>query len=141
MLSIDKREIIGRYIKAYNFFDIDSMLALLHPGVRFRNLSNGEINAQAIGKSEFESLARQSATFFKTRTQTVKSFEISGDKATVEVNFIAVLAKALSDNLQAGDKLELQGNPNLFLKIILFGQLSMKVKNCSSSGMNPFFLK
>jgi SnoaL-like domain len=116
MLPIDKREIIGRYIKAYNSFDIDSMLALLHPDVRFKNLSNGEINAQAIGKSEFESLARQSATLFKKRTQTIKSLEITGDKATVEVDFIAILAKALSDNLQAGDKLIVQGKSEFIFK-------------------------
>ena len=58
MGQIDKQEMICRYIEAYNTFDIDLMLTLLHPDVRFKNLSNGEINAQTIGKSEFESLAR-----------------------------------------------------------------------------------
>jgi hypothetical protein len=116
MVSINKREIIERYIEAYNTFDIDLMLSLLHPDVRFKNLSNGEINAQTVGKSEFESLARQSATLFKTRTQTVKSFEITGDKVTIEINFYAVLAKALSNDIKAGDKLALQGTSEFIFK-------------------------
>jgi SnoaL-like domain len=116
MVSINKREIIERYIEAYNTFDIDLMLSLLHPEVRFKNLSNGEINAQTVGKSEFESLARQSATLFKTRTQTVKSFEITGDKVTIEINFYAVLAKALSNDIKAGDKLALQGTSEFIFK-------------------------
>ena len=95
MGQIDKQETIRRYIEAYNTFDIDLMLILLHPDVRFKNLSNGEINAQTIGKSEFESLAMKSATLFKARTQSVKSLQISGDKAVVEIDFTAVLAKAL----------------------------------------------
>ena len=53
MSSIDKRELIGRYIEAYNTFGIDSMLALLHPDIRFKNLSNGKITVQTAGKSEF----------------------------------------------------------------------------------------
>ena len=116
MVSINKREIIERYIEAYNTFDIDLMLSLLHPDVRFKNLSNGEINAQTVGKSEFESLARQSATLFKTRTQTVKSFEITGDNVTIEINFYAVLAKALSNDIKAGDKLALQGTSEFIFK-------------------------
>jgi len=95
MGQIDKQEMIRRYIEAYNTFDIDLMLTLLHPDVRFKNLSNGEINAQTIGKSEFESLAMKSATLFKARTQSVKSLQISGDKAVVEIDFTAVHAKAL----------------------------------------------
>jgi hypothetical protein len=116
MVLIDKQDIIRRYIEAYNTFDIDLMLSLIHPDVRFKNLSNGEMNAQAVGKSEFESLARQSATLFKTRTQSVKSLEINGDKATVEINFVAVLAKALSSDLKAGDKLALQGKTKFIFK-------------------------
>jgi hypothetical protein len=116
MLLIDKQDVIRRYIDAYNTFDIYLMLAFLHPDIRFKNLSNGEMNAQTLGKSEFESLARQSATLFKTRTHTVKSLEIIGDKATVEIDFTAVLAKALSNDLRAGDKLAIQGKTEFIFK-------------------------
>jgi len=116
MSSIDKQELIGHYIKAYNTFDIDSMLALLHPDIRFTNLSNGKITAQTAGKSEFESLARLSATLYRTRAQTIKSLKITGDKVIAEIHFNAVLAKALSNDVKAGDKLILQGRSEFIFK-------------------------
>jgi hypothetical protein len=63
MLSIDKREIIERYIEAYNTFDIELMLLLLHPDVKFINLSNGEVNTQTVGKSDFRSTCKTIGNF------------------------------------------------------------------------------
>lgn len=116
MSSIDRRELIGRYIEAYNTFDIDSMLALLHPDIRFKNQSNGKVTAQTAGKAEFESLAKQSATLFRKRTQTIKSLAIAGDKAIVEIQFNAVLAKALPNDARAGDNVALQGRSEFIFK-------------------------
>jgi len=116
MVTINKREIIERYMEAYNAFDIDLMLLLLHPDVRFKNLSDGKITAQTTGKSEFESLARQSATLFRTRAQTIKSLKITGDKAIAEIHFNAVLAKALSNDTKAGDNVALQGRSEFVFK-------------------------
>lgn len=90
--SIDKQEVIGLYIEAYNTFDIDSMLTLIHPDIRFTNLSSGKITAQTAGKSECESLARQLATLFRTRAQTIKSLKITGDKVIAAIHFNVVLA-------------------------------------------------
>jgi len=39
-----------------------------------------------------------------------------GDKVTVEVDFNAVLAKTLSNNIKAGDKLALQGKSEYIFK-------------------------
>jgi hypothetical protein len=64
----------------------------------------------------FEALARQSATLIKTRTQTVKSFETTGDKVTAEIDFHAVLAKDLSNNIKAVDKLALQGRSEFIFR-------------------------
>jgi len=41
------KSLICSYIEAYNKFDIDAMIELLHPGIEFRNYSGGELNAQA----------------------------------------------------------------------------------------------
>jgi hypothetical protein len=116
MSSIDKRELIDRYIEAYNTFDIDSMRAFIHPDIRFKNLSNGKITVQTAGMSAFESLARQSATLFRTRTQAIKSLEITGDKVIAEIHFNAVLAKALSNDTKAGDNVALQGRSESVFK-------------------------
>ncbi|MBB3228702.1 hypothetical protein FHW69_003344 [Luteibacter sp. Sphag1AF] len=41
MSNSDNKELIDRYLVAYNSFDIDGMLALLSSGVRFENYSGG----------------------------------------------------------------------------------------------------
>ena len=43
-----KEKIIKKFIEAYNSFDIDTMLLLLHSEVQFKNISGGEI-----GESEY----------------------------------------------------------------------------------------
>ena len=70
-----KEKIIKKFVEAYNSFDIDTMLLLLHPEVQFKNISGGEVNAQISGKDEFEKLARQSATLFKQREQKIISYK------------------------------------------------------------------
>jgi hypothetical protein len=116
MSGANEEKIIRQYIEAYNDFDINSMLALLHPDIKFRNVSNGEMNAQTSGKSEFEALARESATLFKTRSQSIRSLHIREDKAIAEIKFIAVLAKDIPNGLKAGEKLELEGKSEFLFK-------------------------
>lgn len=111
-----QEEIIGKYVDAYNKFDIDSMLALLHPDITFKNLSGGEVTAQTTGKTELEILARQSVEFFKSRSQSVKSLKIHDKKAIVEIYFEAVLAKDLPNGLKAGERISLQGKSEIIFK-------------------------
>jgi ketosteroid isomerase-like protein len=100
---------IYRYIDAYNNFDIDAMIGMLAPDVRFENVSGGEVNAKTSGKAEFEVLAGQSARLFASRKQTVKTIKIEGDSAFVEIEFEGVLAEDLPNGVKAGEKLALQG--------------------------------
>jgi ketosteroid isomerase-like protein len=100
---------IHRYIDAYNNFDIDSMIKLLAPDIRFENILGGEINSKTSGKTEFEVLARQSAQLFSSRTQAVKTIRIEGDSAFVEIEFLGVLAQDLPNGLKAGETLALKG--------------------------------
>jgi len=44
------RTTIHSYINAYNGFDIDSMLEVLAPDVRFENISGGEVNVKHLEK-------------------------------------------------------------------------------------------
>jgi ketosteroid isomerase-like protein len=100
---------IYRYIDAYNHFDIDTMIEVLAPDIRFENVSGGEVNAKTSGKTEFEILARQSAKLFSSRKQTVKIIRIEGDSALVEIEFEGVLAQDLPNGLRAGETLALKG--------------------------------
>ena len=105
----DERALIARYITAYNAFDIEGMLATLHPEVTFRNLSDGEVTATADGLEEFRALAERSAGFFSTRQQTLRRFERDGTEARIEVDYEAVLKQDLGPGMRAGDRLKLSG--------------------------------
>ena len=111
-----KEEVIRQYIQAYNDFDVDSMLAMLHSDIMFQNISNGETTAQTSGKSEFETLARQTVSLFKARSQSVRSLRIQGERAVAEINFLAVFARDISGGPRAGEKLELEGTSEFLFK-------------------------
>jgi ketosteroid isomerase-like protein len=54
-----QKEVIEGYIAAYNAFDIEAMLAFIHPDVVFKNVAGGEVNATATGADEFRTMAEQ----------------------------------------------------------------------------------
>ena len=105
----EKRALIERYIDAYNTFDMEGMLALIHPDVEFRNVAGGEVNAAASGKEEFRRLAEQSAGLFASRKQTVTRFEAKDDRAFIEVDYAGVLAADLPNGMKKGETLRLKG--------------------------------
>ena len=111
-----KEKIIKKFVEAYNSFDIDTMLLLLHPEVQFKNISGGEVNAQISGKDEFEKLARQSATLFKQREQKIISYKESENKVNIDIEYHALLAADLPNGLKSGDKINLQGKAEYLFK-------------------------
>ncbi len=109
MDSDQQRSLIDRYLTAYNSFDIDAMMATIHPDVEFKNVSGGEVNATASGAEEFRRLAEQSQVLFSSRRQTVTAFESGEDEAVIEVAYEAVLAADLPNGMKAGETLRLDG--------------------------------
>ena len=109
MAAEPHRELIERYLAAYNAFDVPAMLALLHPAVEFRNVSGGEVTAAADGIAQFRELAERAATLFRSRRQTLTRYTATTDGAAVEVDYEGVLAADLSPTLRAGDTLRLAG--------------------------------
>ncbi len=105
----EKRTLVDRYIAAYNDFDVDGMLALLHRDVEFRNISGGEVNASASGAEEFRRLAEQSKGLFSSRRQEITRFESDGNTAAVDISYEGVLASDLPNGMNAGDMLRLEG--------------------------------
>ncbi len=103
------RSLVQKYIAAYNTFDIDAMLALIHPDIEFQNVSGGEVTATASGIDEFRSLAEQSKSHFSSRRQTITDFAIRDAKAVVEIDYEAILAVDLPNGLKAGETLRLTG--------------------------------
>lgn len=109
MMAEEKQAIIERYIHAYNAFDIDAMVSLLHPAIEFKNMSNGQVTVQAKGAHEFRALAMQGKTIFSSRKQTIMKYAENGDRATIEVLYTGVFAIDLPEGMKAGETLNLAG--------------------------------
>jgi ketosteroid isomerase-like protein len=103
------RDVIDRYLAAYNAFDVAGMLDGLHPNIEFRNVTNGEVTAAARGRDEFRALAKRAVTLFTSRGQTVREYGREGDEAWITVDYVGVLATDLGPGMAAGDTLRLSG--------------------------------
>src|SRR5438128_11746285 len=73
MIEAREKDLVDRYLAAYNAFDIDAMLAQLDPAIRFENYSGGQLTADASGTEEFRRLAEQSKGVFSEREQRITS--------------------------------------------------------------------
>ncbi|USB31798.1 nuclear transport factor 2 family protein [Paenibacillus sp. YPG26] len=104
-----KRDIIEKYIEAYNTFDIEGMVGLLDKEILFRNISNGEVDTEIQGIEEFRELAGKSAAMFSNRCQTITGYAAEDDQAEVQIDYEGTLAVDLPNGLKAGDKIHLQG--------------------------------
>jgi ketosteroid isomerase-like protein len=103
------REVIDRYLAAYNAFDVAGMLELVHPEIEFRNVANGEVTAATRGRDEFRALAKRAVTLFTSRRQAVREYGSDGDEAWITVDYEGVLAADLGPGMAAGDTLRLTG--------------------------------
>jgi len=119
MENLDARALIIEYIAAYNAFDLERMLAVLAPGVRFEHYAGGELTAQAQGIAEFRALAEEASDVFAERQQSVTRWDsadsgtgISVDSGTgisVDIAYRGKLARAIPGGPPAGTVLELAG--------------------------------
>jgi hypothetical protein len=105
----EQKRIIARFINAYNSFDVDGMVALMHPNCLFQSVSGQEVTASARGLTEFRELAEKSKALFSSRCQKVLRFEFAGEKATVDISFEGILKADLPNGLKASDVLKLEG--------------------------------
>lgn len=112
----EKQDIIHRYIAAYNRFDIEGMLACIHPEVVFQNIAGGRINAEAVGIEPFRELAVQSRALFSSRRQTISNILFMDDITTVDISFEAVAAANLPNGIKAGQVLKLNGHSEFQFK-------------------------
>ena len=103
------KTIIEEYLSAYNSFDIERMLDSVHRDVEFKNVSGGEVNAEANGIEELRKMAEQSRKLFSSRQQSIISFEDQGDIIIVGIKFEAILALDLPTGGKAGDSMNLVG--------------------------------
>jgi hypothetical protein len=85
MDETEQRDLIARYVAAYNCFDVDGMLDLLTDDVRFENVSGGQVTASAPGAVEFRALAERVSALFLEREQRVTGVEFRGGIAVASI--------------------------------------------------------
>jgi hypothetical protein len=109
MADARQKDLIDRYLAAYNAFDIEAMLAQLDPAIRFENYSGGQLTADASGIEEFRRLAEQSTGLFVEREQRVTSLAQSGTMLVAEIAWRGRIAADMPGGPPAGTLLEMNG--------------------------------
>ncbi|GAS80323.1 nuclear transport factor 2 family protein [Paenibacillus amylolyticus] len=109
MENSNLKDLIEKYLSAYNTFNIDGMIGVLNENIHFRNISKGEVNSETKGIQEFRTLAEQSIQVFSQRRQVIKNITFAGDKAEVDIDYEGVLSSDLPNGMKAGETLKLQG--------------------------------
>ncbi|MEL6553472.1 MAG: nuclear transport factor 2 family protein [Cyanobacteria bacterium J06621_11] len=104
-----QKEVIEAYLAAYNRFDVEGMIAQLHPQIVFQNVSDGEVNAEANGIEQFREMAVRSAAMFSSRHQQASEFSADGAVVSIEIAYEGILATNLPNGMQAGETLQLIG--------------------------------
>jgi hypothetical protein len=86
MKQQEMKDIIDKYIQAYNSFDIDGMLTLMHNDVEFKNVSGGNINLTTNSIKELRSAAEQAKSIFESRYQKINKYNFENDTASIEID-------------------------------------------------------
>ncbi len=103
------KQLINKYIAAYNNFDIDQMISLFDENCSFENISNSVSTVKTHGRQELLELALKSAELFEKRAQTIIDANFTDDKAVVKIDYLATLAVDLPNGLKKGQELHLRG--------------------------------
>jgi hypothetical protein len=109
MQANEQAQVIQKYIGAYNAFDVEGMLILLSPEVRFENWSGDKLNGAASGIDEFRQLAQYAKTMFSEREQRITAFKQGADSIIVSIAYRGQLAVDIPDGPPAGTVLDLNG--------------------------------
>lgn len=123
MKDSDHLELINRYLTAYNAFDVDGMLALLAPAVRFENYSGDNLTAAATGIGEFRQLAEQAKALFAQREQRITAIESRDDVLIAGIAYRGCLAADIPDGPRAGTVLDLSGCSEFSFEDGLIGKI------------------
>jgi hypothetical protein len=97
------------FIEAYNAFDVDTRVSLMHPECSFQNVSGGEVNACAEGLAQFRELAESSKALFSSRRQTITGYHEEAGTVTVEIAYEGVFRIDIPNGPKAGQTLSLAG--------------------------------
>ena len=104
------RDLIDRYLDAYNRMDVPAMLGTMHREVVFENYTKGVLSVRTQGVEELRHLAESSLHLFAARRQRITAFrEHGGDAATADILFDGTFAIDLPNGIRAGQSIALAG--------------------------------
>ncbi|HOO63299.1 MAG TPA: nuclear transport factor 2 family protein [Synergistaceae bacterium] len=112
----EKERMIEKYVEAYNTFDVEGMMNLLHPDVLFCNLFRERITVATRGKTEFRSLAEHGATLFRSRKQEVLSLRDIPSGMVASIHYKAELAADLPNGMKVGECMDFKGTSEFMFK-------------------------
>lgn len=91
------KEVVQKYISAYNDFDIETMISLMHTDCIFESRTDGMLSFTAKGKHDFRQICMVAKNNYKFRKQVIEGYTRIGDTLEVEIYFKATLANNLLD--------------------------------------------
>ncbi|HEY0048143.1 MAG TPA: nuclear transport factor 2 family protein [Pyrinomonadaceae bacterium] len=104
-----RKKLVKTYVQAYNRFDVEAMLSVLHDEIVFENISDGELTLEIKGIEAFRNQAEQAAKFFAERTQEIEDFVFSDQGCEVNIDYRGIIAADLPNGLKTGDEIKLKG--------------------------------
>jgi hypothetical protein len=105
-----QQRVIENYIEAYNNFDVEGMILNLHDDIKFQNSSNGEINLEIHGKSNFQKQAEHATQLFTEREQKITDMQFTAEnEVEIRCDYRGVLAMGFPNGLNRGDEINLKG--------------------------------
>ncbi len=100
---------VMKFIHAYNNLNIEGMLRHVHKDISFKNIANGKTILSVQGIEDFRKQATQAAEHFQSRNQKILKACFDEEAIELTVDFFGLLARDLSDELKAGDTIQLIG--------------------------------
>ena len=109
LTDTERKNIVGRYVRAYNRFDVEAMVAEFDEEVIFKNIAGGEVTLELQGLDAFRKQAEQAAGLFSEREQKIENINCRGDVCEAAIEYEGKLACDLPNGLKAGDLIRLKG--------------------------------
>jgi len=99
------KEIVQKYINAYNNFDIEGMMSCMHTDCIFESRHNGELSFTTKGKHSFRQICSVAKNNYSFRKQIIEGFTSKGELLEVKFYFKGTLAIDLDEMGKKGEKI------------------------------------
>jgi len=91
------KTIVQQYISAYNNFDIEKMVSLMHRDCIFESRVNNKVTLSTKGQTSFRQICNLSKKNYKFRKQVIEDFKEYENRVEVKLYFKATLAVDIPD--------------------------------------------